>query len=229
MRFLPGFTLEAVASPDTLRSFVDPRDIAWALKVHFVDALRNMEIHYDWIKGEFFIIRPRPGNLVTSTVTGIAALRWGIAAAANARYLGPFRDLNEVSSEALMDEDLPGDEQHAIHTLTQTGHVVTQPLADGARRWVFGFTFVSNRLDTEASPRGTTVEQVFNQFFAGRKMRVWRNLLNDQPWSYANPEGYSDIAPMDARSSLEYGWFNSTRSRLEVPFSGVSIETTEDP
>lgn len=204
---LPAVTYQSFDSPDALALWLSRE----------LDTLQDVEVFYSQ-HGHYMV------HATTSTV--------GLSTSGTARALmGPVTEVVEdtlyrteedaatLTLEQLLDEDVEGDENRAqTVSTTGVGAIVVQPFPTGARRPVFSFTVLSDRLDAE------NFQRVIQKYLAGREMRVWRSLGNDEPWGLTNRSGYSDMTPQAVGPSYQYDWYNPQRSRLETVLSGVGTK-----
>lgn len=64
---------------------------------------------------------------------------------------------------------------------------------------------------------------VFNRWFSGSPLRVYRRWDESAPWSATNVEGYDDIVSLGVDGS-EYAWYTPNLTSYEITFEGVANE-----
>lgn len=217
---LGGFQVSVGGSPvalpsPTYQSFDSPSALALWLS-RSIDTVEDVEVFYSQ-HGYYMVFATT--ETVSVTTSGTArALMGPVTTLVADEFYRTEEDANTLTLEQLLDEDVEGDENRAFTvSTTGVGRPIVQPFPEQARRHLYTFTAVSNRLDTER------FVSVLDKFFSGREMRVWRALDNDEPRGLTNRLGYSDIVPEVVDPSTRYEWYGAHQSRHEHIISGVEV------
>jgi hypothetical protein len=161
---------------------------------------------------------------VNLTLSGMAASLFGAHTFSNATSGSLSPDTATLDSPYMMDEDVVGEEMRADGELSEVGRPLPYLRGeDGGERWVYRFKAVSPPEDPRQQGR-TSAERVVGAFHAGRRMRVYRTILNDLPWDYTtNPQGYSDVVSLDGNDTSKLAWYDTIRRRFAVEVEGVEV------
>lgn len=69
----------------------------------------------------------------------------------------------------------------------------------------------------------TLTRSVFNRWFSGAEVRVYRRWDEDTQWSTTNDEGYDDLVPMSVDNG-EYTWYTPNLTTYELNIAGIAKE-----
>lgn len=217
---LGGFQASVGGSPVTLpsptyQSFDSPSALALWLS-RSIDTVEDVEVFYS--QHGYYMVFATTATVSVTTSGTARALMGPVTTLVADEFYRTEEDANTLTLEQLLDEDVEGDENRAFTVATTgVGRPIVQPFPEQARRHLYTFTAVSNRLDTER------FVNVLDKFFAGREMRVWRSLDNDEPRGLTNRLGYSDIVTEVVDPSTRYEWYGAHQSRHEHIISGVEV------
>lgn len=157
------------------------------------------------------------------TVSGASASLFGAGtwSSETAGTLG--HDPSTVESPYALDEKALGEESRAMGDVTGVGRVYSALRPAGGERHVFRFGAVTYPEDPRQTAR-TAAERFMGAFNAGAEARVWRSVLNDEPWHETdNPMGYSDIVVASTGDMGSLSWYDKFRRRFDLTVEGVEV------
>jgi hypothetical protein len=157
------------------------------------------------------------------TLSGAAATLFGPLTATGATAVDMGPDTATLESPYMLDEKAIGEETRALGEMSDVGRPISALRATGGERWIFGFEVISPPEEPREIGR-TTAERVMGAYYAGRPMRVWRDINVNTAWDIAtNDWGYSDIVPLQGDDNSTLPWYDAFRRRAKLEFTGVEV------
>lgn len=157
------------------------------------------------------------------TVSGASASLFGAGSWSSETYGLMGYDPATIESPFALDEKALGEETRALGDVTSVGRVYSALRPDGGERHVFRFGAVTYPEDPRQTFR-TAAERALGAYNSGGEMRVWRSVLNDEPWDEGdNPMGYSDIVPLSTQDTSVLTWYDKFRRRFDLMIEGVEV------